>query len=102
MDGGNPLSPRCAGWIVWLFAYIQWKTIQVALGQADGLGSAFLPVFLVVLTATAIYFTILCTGDAKDEKKGRLTNLSRPLMIPEWKSELVNNAFYDPPTLFFL
>tara|TARA_B100001123_G_C15327460_1_gene1030049 strand:- start:909 stop:1064 length:156 start_codon:yes stop_codon:yes gene_type:complete len=51
---------------MWLFAYIPWKTIQVALGQADGLGSAFLPVFLVILTATAIYFTILCTGDAKN------------------------------------
>lgn len=79
MDGGNPLSPRCADWIVWLFAYIQWKTIQVALGQADGLGSAFLPVFLVILTATAIYFTILCTGDAKDEEKGP-THESEPAL----------------------
>ncbi len=58
---------------------IQWKTIQVALGQPDRLGSAFLPVFLVVLTATAIYFTILCTGDAKDEKKGP-THESEPAL----------------------
>ncbi|MBT4501429.1 MAG: DUF1648 domain-containing protein [Gemmatimonadetes bacterium] len=43
--------------IVWLFAYIGWRTIQTALGEVDGLGQMFLPVFLIVMTGTlVIYF----------------------------------------------
>ena len=43
--------------IVWLFAYIGWRTIQTALGEVDGLGSMFLPEFLSVITGTlVIYF----------------------------------------------
>jgi uncharacterized membrane protein len=41
--------------LVWLFAYLTWQTIRVALGQADGLGSAFLPV-----TLTVVFGTIVC------------------------------------------
>lgn len=37
---------------VWLFAYIEWQTIQVALGKAEGLGAAFLPVFMGVVFGT--------------------------------------------------
>ena len=37
-------------YVLGLFTYIQWQTIRVAIGQAEGLGSAFLPVvFLPVV-----------------------------------------------------
>jgi len=43
--------------IIWVFVYIQWMTIQVALGKAAGLGLVFLPVFLVLIFGTiAVYF----------------------------------------------
>ena len=35
--------------IVWLFAYINWRTIQTALERAQGLGQAFLPIFLLTI-----------------------------------------------------
>ncbi|MCG3121548.1 MAG: hypothetical protein ALAOOOJD_04703 [bacterium] len=35
--------------IVWLFAYVNWQTIQTALGRAQGLGPAFLPIFLLII-----------------------------------------------------
>lgn len=35
--------------IVWIFAYLDWQTIQTALGRAQGLGQTFLPIFLVVV-----------------------------------------------------
>lgn len=42
--------------IMWLFTFIQWKTVQTAAGKAEGLGTAFLPVFLVFIIGTlAIY-----------------------------------------------
>jgi uncharacterized membrane protein len=43
--------------IVLIFAYLQQQTIQVALGKAEGLGIAFLPIFLVLIFGTiGIYF----------------------------------------------
>jgi uncharacterized membrane protein len=43
--------------IVLIFAYLQQQTIQVALGKAEGLGIAFLPIFLVIVFGTiGIYF----------------------------------------------
>lgn len=43
--------------IVWLFTYIEWQIIQVALGKSTGLGIAFLPIFLIVIFGTVgIYF----------------------------------------------
>lgn len=42
--------------IVWLFAYIGWRTIQTALGEADGLGQMFLPVFLIIMTGTLVVY----------------------------------------------
>jgi uncharacterized membrane protein len=44
--------------LVWLFAYLTWQTIRVALGQASGLGDAFLPVTLVVVFGTVLYYFI--------------------------------------------
>ena len=45
--------------IVWLFSYIEWRTIQTALGKAHGLGAAFLPVLLVTMTITiVVYFSL--------------------------------------------
>lgn len=42
--------------MLWLFGYIQWSSIQVALGKAAGLGTAFLPITLAVAFGTlAIY-----------------------------------------------
>jgi uncharacterized membrane protein len=38
--------------IIWSFFYIEWVTIQVALGKAKGLGSIFLPIFLIILFGT--------------------------------------------------
>jgi len=35
--------------IVWIFAYLDWQTIQTALGRAQGLGQAFLPIFLFII-----------------------------------------------------
>jgi len=35
--------------IVWIFAYLDWQTIQTALGHAQGLGQAFLPIFLLII-----------------------------------------------------
>lgn len=43
--------------IILVFAYIQLMTILVALGKARGLGSLFLPVFLVIIFGTiGVYF----------------------------------------------
>jgi uncharacterized membrane protein len=42
--------------LVWLFAIITWQAIRVALGQATGLGIAFLPIVLVVTGATVIIY----------------------------------------------
>ena len=45
--------------IAWLFSYIEWRTIQTALGQVQGLGAAFLPVLLVTMTMTiVVYFSV--------------------------------------------
>jgi uncharacterized membrane protein len=43
--------------IILLFAYLQQQTIQVALGKTEGLGVAFLPIFLILIFGTiGIYF----------------------------------------------
>ena len=44
--------------LVWLFVYLTWQTIRVALGQVSGLGSAFLPVTLVVVFGTVVYYFV--------------------------------------------
>ena len=40
--------------IVWLFTYIEWQSIQTALGRSSGLGVLMTPVTLVILFATAV------------------------------------------------
>lgn len=43
--------------IVWYFLYIEWRTIQIALREAEGLGPASLPVLLIGITGTiGVYF----------------------------------------------
>jgi hypothetical protein len=43
--------------VIILFTFLEWATIRVALGQAEGLGVIFLPVVLVVMFGTVgIYF----------------------------------------------
>ena len=55
------LARSMMGWlkaeIVWFMAYTIWKTIQVSQGQAAGLGTASLWIFLLLMFLTpAIYF----------------------------------------------
>lgn len=38
--------------IVFLFAFIEWQTIQLAMGKADGVGIWFLPGTLLVIFGT--------------------------------------------------
>lgn len=43
--------------IILSFAYIQWITIQVAFGKAEGLGGLFFPLILIIVLGTVgIYF----------------------------------------------
>ena len=42
--------------MVWLFAYIEWQTIQTALGKAEGLGPMFMPVLLIFSTGTIVVY----------------------------------------------
>lgn len=42
--------------LITLFGYIEWKTIQVAIGQDEGLGTAFVPAFLIILFGTLGFF----------------------------------------------
>jgi len=48
------------------FAFIMWKTIQISLGNADGLGVWFLPTFIVLMTFLPII--ILVTSANKSKK----------------------------------
>lgn len=38
--------------MIWLFTFLEWKTVQVALGKAEGLGAVLLWVWLVVIFGT--------------------------------------------------
>lgn len=42
--------------MVWLFAYIEWQTMQTALGKAEGLGPMFMPVLLIFSTGTIVVY----------------------------------------------
>lgn len=37
---------------IWLFGYIQWRTVQTALGKANGLGASFSSILLGVIFGT--------------------------------------------------
>ncbi len=51
------------------FAYILWMTIQVALGMSEGLGTWFLPTFLVLLTFLPIVFLLSVAGKSRKKLK---------------------------------
>lgn len=42
--------------IVCVFSYLSWRSIQVALGKASGLGIGFLPIFLVIIFGILGFF----------------------------------------------
>lgn len=42
--------------LVWIFAYINWQTMQTALGRAQGLGPAFLPIFLLMVFGSVGFY----------------------------------------------
>jgi len=44
--------------IVFLFMLIDWEVIQIALGNSEGLGVWFLPIFLILVFVPIIYFAI--------------------------------------------
>ena len=48
----------CKAEVVWLFTYMTWKTVQVALKKAVGLGRWFLPMSLVLVAATMIAYFV--------------------------------------------
>ena len=41
--------------IVWIFAYIIWRTIQIAKGEATGLSAWFMPLVLICTVAVPVY-----------------------------------------------
>lgn len=45
--------------VIWMFVYIQWHIIQVALGNSSSLGIYFLGIVLVALTFTIIIYIVL-------------------------------------------
>jgi uncharacterized membrane protein len=57
------LARYLLGWlnfeIVWFFAYIEWRTVQVALGQAKGLGPAAVFVLLATTIGSIAIYIIL-------------------------------------------
>ena len=42
--------------IIWAFSYSQWKVIQISFGNAEGLGKAFIPIFLISIIGTMGFF----------------------------------------------
>lgn len=44
--------------IVLLFSWINFQNIRVASGDAEGLGSFFMPIFMVVIFGTLVFFMI--------------------------------------------
>ncbi len=42
--------------ITCVFAYITYTILQTALGNQEGLGSLFTPVFLILVFGTLVYF----------------------------------------------
>ncbi|MGI6549397.1 MAG: DUF1648 domain-containing protein [Syntrophomonadales bacterium] len=44
--------------IIWMFTYMTWQTIQTALGQSEGMGAWFLPVFLFLSSGPIVVYLI--------------------------------------------
>lgn len=54
--------------IVWLFAYIEWRTILVAREMAEGLGILFLPILLTVVLGTVLWQVLHLRRAAPDDE----------------------------------
>jgi hypothetical protein len=55
------LARRLPNWlkveVIWMFLFLEWMTIWVALGRATGLSIVFLPIVLIMILSTiGIYF----------------------------------------------
>jgi len=44
--------------ILWILAYVNWQTIQIAMGRTHKLSAAFMPVTLAVITGTIIVLIV--------------------------------------------
>lgn len=44
--------------VIWMFAFIMWQTIRVALGQSEGLGQQFVYVILLATLGTLVVYFI--------------------------------------------
>jgi uncharacterized membrane protein len=44
--------------LVWIFAYLEWGTLQVAMGKTNGLNPAFLMLMLIAIFGTVTYYLI--------------------------------------------
>lgn len=51
--------------VVWLFAYICWKTCRVAIGEETGLGGWFLPVILILFGFTVVAYIVKAVKSAR-------------------------------------
>ena len=43
--------------VVWLFTYLEWMTVKIAMREASGLPTSFLPVFVVFMLAIVVYYS---------------------------------------------
>jgi hypothetical protein len=57
-----PISLEMVGWIkaeiTFMFAYIVWSAVAVVQGQSQGLGAWFLPVTLVAIIGTSLFYSL--------------------------------------------
>jgi Protein of unknown function (DUF1648) len=57
-----PLEPVVLAWlkaeVLAIFLWIEWRSVEVAYGHVAGLGSAFLPVTLLVIVATTLLLVL--------------------------------------------
>jgi hypothetical protein len=44
--------------LIWLFAYLDWQMVQVALGKAKGLDVLAMPIALAVILGTTIVLVV--------------------------------------------
>jgi uncharacterized membrane protein len=51
--------------IIILFLYISYQTVNTALGLATGLGKAFLPLFLIIITGLIIFYFVAARNNRK-------------------------------------
>lgn len=47
--------------IIYCFLYITWRTVLTARGEAEGLGSLFLPIFLALTVLPAIIYFVIAS-----------------------------------------